>query len=96
LFIFGFTKTVLAHYSRGVRNFLDTEFPNRWIGKKGEIERPTCDHLIYHCLIILWAYLKGKVYATKLRNLEELRRRIIEEVVLIDPEFIRNAVSSFY
>jgi len=28
-----------SHYSRGVlRNFLDMEFPNRWIGRRGEIE----------------------------------------------------------
>jgi len=36
------------------------------------------------------------VYATKPRNLDELCQRIIEEAVLIEPEFIRNAVSSFY
>jgi len=44
----------------------------------------------------LWGYLKSKVYATKLRNLEEHRQRIIEEAALIAPEFLRNAISSFY
>jgi len=44
----------------------------------------------------LWGYLKGKIYATKPRNLKELCQRIIEEAALIDLEFIRNAVSNFY
>jgi len=29
---------VEPHYNRSVRNFLDMEFPNRWIGRRGEIE----------------------------------------------------------
>jgi len=36
------------------------------------------------------------VYATKPKYLEELRQRIIEEAAIINPEFIRNAVSNFY
>jgi len=35
------------------------------------------------------------VYATKSKNLEKLSQRL-EEAALIDPEFIRNAVSTFY
>jgi len=74
------------HYSRDVRNFLDTKFPNRWIGRRGEIEwllrSPDLSPFDY----FLWDYLK--VYATKPRNLEELRQRIIEEIALIDLEFI--------
>jgi len=53
-------------------------------------------HLIYHLDYFLWGYLKGKVYATKPRNLEKLRQRIIEEAALIAPEFLRNALASFY
>jgi len=75
-----------------VRNFLDTEFPNRWIGKSREIEELS---RLLPLDYFLWGYLKGKVYATIPKNLEELRR-IIEEAAFIDPEFIRNAVSSFY
>jgi len=52
--------------------------------------------MIYHRLTTFWGYLKDKVYATKPRNLEELCQRIIEKIAVIDPEFIRNVVSSFY
>jgi len=36
------------------------------------------------------------MYKTKLRNLEDLRHRILGENALIEPDFIRNAVTSFY
>jgi len=59
------------HYSRGVQNFLDTEFSNQWIGRRREIEWPL--HLPDLLpLDFLWSYLKGKVYATKPRNLKKL------------------------
>jgi len=82
------------HYSRGMRNFLDTEFPNRWIGRKEEIEWSPRSPDLLTLDYFLWGYLK--VHAIKPKNLEELCQRIIEETALIDPEFIRNAVSSFY
>jgi len=83
------------HYDRGMRNFLDTEFFNRWIGRKGQIEWPPRSPNLSPLDYFLWGYLKGKVYAAKPRNLKELRR-IIEEAALIAPEFLRNAISSFY
>jgi len=36
------------------------------------------------------------VYKTKLRNLENLRHRILKESALTETDFIRNAVTSFY
>jgi len=44
----------------------------------------------------LWGYLKGREYTTKPRNLEKFCQKIIEEAALIDPEFIRNVIFSFY
>ncbi|KYQ47267.1 hypothetical protein ALC60_13715 [Trachymyrmex zeteki] len=44
----------------------------------------------------LWEYLKGKIYNTKPRNLNDLRQRIINEFRTIPREFYRNAVLSFY
>jgi len=83
------------HYGRGVRNLLDTEFFNRWIGRRRQIEWLPCSPNLSLLDYFLWGYLKGKVYTTKPRYLEELRQRIIEEAALIAPEFLRNAISSF-
>ena len=44
----------------------------------------------------LWGYLKGKIYNTKPRNLNDLHQRIINEFRIMPREFCRNAVLSFY
>lgn len=80
------------HFGLHVRRLLDTEFLNRRIGRRGEIERPTKSPLDY----FLWGHLKSKVYGTAPRNLEQLRRRILQEAAFIDPGYIRNAVFVFY
>jgi len=36
------------------------------------------------------------MHKTKLRNLENLRHRILEESALIQPDFIKNAMTRFY
>jgi len=44
----------------------------------------------------LWGYLKSKVYATKPRDLDDLRGRIIRALELTPPETYRNAVAAVY
>ncbi|KAL7292825.1 hypothetical protein TKK_0013650 [Trichogramma kaykai] len=85
-----------AHYGRNVRNFLDGEFFDRWIGRRGTIEWPARSPDLTPLDFFLWGYLKGQVYKTKPGNLEELRRRITEETEAIPREMIRKAVHSFY
>lgn len=34
----------LAHYYRDVRNYLEVNYPNRWIGRRGPIEWPPRSH----------------------------------------------------
>ncbi|KYM95568.1 Zinc finger MYM-type protein 1, partial [Cyphomyrmex costatus] len=85
-----------AHYGRDVRAYLDTQFPHRWIGRRGEIEWPARSPDLTPLDYFLWGYLKSKVYATQPQNLDELRNRIMQEAALIDRVIIRNAVSHFY
>ena len=90
------------HNTNLVRNFLNEAFENRWIGYRrpnAEIPRlawpsrsPDLTPLDY----FLWGYLKGKVYATKPSNLEELRNRIVGQVNYITPEMRRNVLNNFY
>jgi len=68
------------HYSRGVRNFLDTEIFNWWIGRRGQIEWAPCSPDLSPLNYFLWDYLKGKVYVTKPRNLEELRQGLLKKL----------------
>ena len=85
-----------AHYGRNVRNFLDGEFFDRWIGRRGTIEWPARSPDLTPLDFFLWGYLKGQLYKTKPGSLEELRRRITQETEAIPREMIRNAVHSFY
>jgi transposase len=84
------------HYGRDVRAYLDTQFPHKWIGRRGEIEWPARSPDLTPLDYFLWGYLKSKVYATQPQNLDELRNRIMQEAALIDRVMIRNAVSHFY
>lgn len=79
-----------------MRAFLDTQFPHRWIGRRGEIEWPARSPDLTPLDYFLWGYLKSKVYQTKPNNLDELRNRILQEAALVDRNMIRMAISHFY
>ena len=74
---------------------MDTQFPHRWIGRRGVIEWPARSDLT-PLDYFLWVYLKSKVYSTQPQSLDELHNRILQEATLIDREMIRNAVTLFY
>ena len=46
--------------------------------------------------LFLWGYLKDRVYRNNPQNLEELSRRIVQEINAIPRQMIRNAIESFY
>jgi hypothetical protein len=46
------------------------------------------------CDYFLWGYLKGKVYATRPRNIEELKARIREEISNIPEDMLHRAMQS--
>lgn len=83
------------HFVRPVRNFLDTVFPGRWIGRRGPIEWPPRSPDLTPMDYFLWGYLKSKVYRTKPDNVEVLKIRIRHECRQISPEVIRNVQREF-
>jgi len=84
------------HYGRGVRNYLNEIFLNRWIGRRGPIDWPARSPDLTPLDYFLWGYLKGKVYGTKPNNLEELMQRIRDESNGLNGEVIKSAVDNFY
>lgn len=72
------------HFARDVRNFLNENFTERWIDRRGPIEWPARSPDLTPLDYFLWGYLKSKVYVTKPQNLDDLRQRIIDETALID------------
>lgn len=84
------------HYAANVRAFLNAFFRNKWIGRRGTIEWPARSPDLTPLDFYLWGYLKSKVYATKPRNIEELKERIRQEIQLITPEVLRSLQREFY
>lgn len=83
------------HFARDVRQFLDTVFPERWIGRRGPIEWPPRSPDLTPLDFFLWGYVKSKVYLHKPANTEELKNRIREEILQITPEVISNVLESY-
>lgn len=84
------------HYAANVREFLNNIFRNRWIGRRGTIEYPARSPDLTPLDFYLWGYLKGKIYATRPRDIEELKQRIRIEIQLITPDVLRSLQTEFY
>ena len=67
------------HYSTEVRNWLDDHFPNRWIGRRGPIERPARSPDMSPPEFFLWGVLTDAVYRHKPKTNSQLKQCIEEE-----------------
>jgi hypothetical protein len=79
-----------------VSRYLDEVFPNRWIGRRGQIEWPARSPDLTPLDFFLWGYLKGKVYVTKQYNIEDLKQRIRHNIRQITPEMLHNVRDACY
>lgn len=83
------------HFSLQVRNYLNQEFPHRWIGRRGAIEWPARSPDLTPCDFFLWGHLKTKVYETLPRDLADLRQRIVEECAKLTPQILESVRGEF-
>ena len=58
-----------AHYARPVREYLNQEYPGRWIGRLGHI---------LSLDFFYWGCLKDRVYSKSIATLDELRQKITQ------------------
>ena len=75
-----------AHFARDVREFLDQNFPNRWIGRGGSIRWAPRSPDLTPLDFFLRGTVKNNVYRTPIENVTELKRRIVDEVHSITKE----------
>ena len=61
---------------------LDSEFPGRWIGRRGAIKWPDLTPIDF----FLWGFVKDKVFARKRRTVEDMIQFIIEASQEIDDD----------
>jgi hypothetical protein len=65
-----------AHSARGVKNWLDANLENRWIGRNGPVLWPARAPELNPCDFFLWGHLKQIVYETPVNTVEELTVRV--------------------
>ncbi|KAJ8936816.1 hypothetical protein NQ318_015283 [Aromia moschata] len=71
------------HFARQVRDFLNVEYPNRWICRNGPIHWPARTP----CDFYLWGHMKQLVYSEPVNSIEDLTARIraAAETIREDP-----------
>ncbi|CAK1591656.1 unnamed protein product [Parnassius mnemosyne] len=67
-----------AHYARPVREYLNQEYPGRWIGRLGPILWPPRSPDLNPLDFFYWGCLKNRVYSKPIVTLDELRRNITQ------------------
>lgn len=66
-----------AHFSVQVRNYLNTIFPHRWIGRSGPIPWPARSPDLNPLDFCVWGYLKTIVYNETINDRDQLWERIL-------------------
>lgn len=88
------------HYSVDVRQWLDLNFPLRWMGR-GSKENPAPFRWppyspdLTPCDFFLWGYMKSRIYRTQPANLDDLRRRIEQEFEELQQGMVNRAIDSY-
>lgn len=85
-----------AHYGRIVREWLDINYPQRWIGRLGPIPWPPRSPDINPMDFYFWGILKNKVYEQPVHTRDQLTLRIQEACneMQNDPNQILRATNS--
>ena len=84
------------HYAKCVRELLNNNFGDRWIGRGGPVEWPPRSPDLSPLDFFLWGHLKRRVYRNRPANLEELKNNITEECRLISSETLEKVISNGY
>ncbi len=86
-----------AHFSRGVREFLDATYGEHWIGRGGPKVWPPRSPDLTSLDFFLWGHLKSLVYETPVESQEDLVARIVAAAGSIrdDPDMLNNVSASF-
>lgn len=66
-----------AHFHNRVRDYLNEQFPRRWIGRLGPVPWPPRSPDLTPLDFFLWGDVKRLVYEQESNTVEELRQRIV-------------------
>ncbi|GBM16995.1 hypothetical protein AVEN_67192-1 [Araneus ventricosus] len=73
------------HYGNIVPEFLDTTFPQRWIGRGAVMAWPPPSPDITPLNFYLWGYAKQHVYSERINDINHLKQRITDVIHSVTP-----------
>ncbi|GBN11261.1 hypothetical protein AVEN_268832-1 [Araneus ventricosus] len=76
------------HYSNIVREFLDTTFTQRWIGRGAVIAWPPRSLDITPLDFYLWGYVNQHVYSERSNDINHLKRGIMEVIYSVTSDVL--------
>ncbi|GBN65768.1 hypothetical protein AVEN_97123-1 [Araneus ventricosus] len=76
------------HYGNIVREFLDTTFPQRWIGRGAVMAWPPRSPDITPLDFYLWGYVKQRVYSERINDIDHLKQRITDVIHSVTPDVL--------
>ena len=82
------------HFAHQVRDFLDDEFPERWIGRGGPVEWSPRSPDLNPLNVSIWGLLKDKVYSEEIRDVQHLRLKIQDECRNFSRVHLQHIISS--
>ena len=66
---------------------------NRWIGRGGSISWAPRSPDMTSLDFFLWGYIKNNVYKNNLKDLDDLKIKLIQEIRSIEKEMLKNVFS---
>ena len=78
------------HFGRIVREWLDANFPERWIGRAGPVAWPPRSPDLTPLDFFVWGYVKTLVYETAPQNINDLQERICNACATVTPAMLRS------
>ena len=79
-----------AHWGLRVRNFLNTNFPERWIGRDGPTPWPPRSPDLTPLDFFLWGFVKTRLFRTPVHDIPGLRDRITEVFTEVTQDMLIN------
>lgn len=80
------------HNGREVINFLNTLFPNKWIGNTGPVLWPARSPDLNPLDYFLWGFLQNRLYRDIPDDINELQENLIREIRAIPARTIQRAI----
>ena len=73
-----------------VRSWLNDKFDDRWIGRRGSISWAPRSPDMTPLDFFLWGYIKSNIYNNNIKDLNDLKSKITQEIRAIEKETLKN------